>query len=98
MTLNDLLQDIYLLENEMRNFERKYGVLSETFYQSYINGEEPSDDSWVRDWAAWGSAYKLWLKRRKKYQMTEQKLRDETQTIIAIIEKTAKHEPIQILA
>ncbi len=34
LTLDDILQDIYALENEMRAYERKYGVLSETFYES----------------------------------------------------------------
>ncbi len=68
MTLDDLLQDIYTLEAEMRAYERKYGVLSETFYASYSQGEEPPDESWVRDWTAWASAYQLWLCRRKQYQ------------------------------
>lgn len=29
MTLEDILLDIYALEDEMRAYERKYGVLSE---------------------------------------------------------------------
>jgi hypothetical protein len=33
MTLNEILQDILALEEKLRIFERKYGVLSETFYQ-----------------------------------------------------------------
>ncbi len=68
MTLDDILQDIYALEDEMRTFERKYGVLSETFYEAYSQGEEPFDESWVRDWTAWASAYKIWLRRREQYQ------------------------------
>ena len=52
MTLDDILQDIYALEDEMRTYERKFGVLSDTFYESYVNGEEPPDDAWVRDWTA----------------------------------------------
>lgn len=32
LTLPDILQDIYALEDEMRDYERKYGVLSETSY------------------------------------------------------------------
>ena len=31
MTLDDLLYDIHLLEEEMRNLERKYGVRTEKF-------------------------------------------------------------------
>ena len=98
MMLNELLQDIYVLEEEMRNFERKYGVLSETFYQSYTIGEEPCDDTWIRDWAAWGSAYTLWLKRKGQYKSAAQKIGEETQTIIGFIEKTARHEQIPIFA
>lgn len=69
MTLSDILQDIYALEDEMRDYERKYGVLSETFYASYMAGEEPPDDVWVRDWTAWASAYKVWLRRREQYRI-----------------------------
>jgi hypothetical protein len=98
MTLDDLLQDIYALEEEMRTYERKYGVLSETFYESYVNGEEPPSESWVRDWTAWASAYKLWLRRRDQYRAAVQALRAETQTIAEMIAKTARHEPIRIAA
>ena len=52
MTLDDVVQDIHALEDEMRTYERKYGVLSDTFYESYVSGEEPPDDAWVRDWTA----------------------------------------------
>lgn len=98
MTLDDILQDIYALEDEMRTYERKYGVLSETFYQSYVRGEEPPDDAWVRDWTAWASAYKVWLRRREQYQVAIQSLQDETQSFARLIEKTARHEPIPIPA
>ena len=36
MTLDDIMLDIYALEDEMRIYERKYGVLSETFYDFYV--------------------------------------------------------------
>ena len=67
MTLDDLLQDIYALEDEIRSFERKYGVLSETFYESYAAGEEPPQEAWVRDWTGWASAYELLQQRRARY-------------------------------
>jgi hypothetical protein len=98
MTLDDILQDIYALEGEMRAYERKYNVLSDTFYESYTNGEEPPDEGWVRDWTAWASAYKLWLRRREQYRAAIQLLRAETQTIAELIQKTARHEPIPIPA
>ena len=98
MTLDDILQDIYALEDEMRTYERKYGVLSETFYQPYVKGEEPPDDTWVRDWTAWASAYKVWLRRREQYQAVIQSLQAEIQSFSQLIEKTARHEPIPIPA
>jgi hypothetical protein len=98
MTLDDILQDIYALEDEMRTYERKYGVLSETFYESYMSGEEPPEEAWVRDWTAWASAYKVWLRRREQYRTAIKSLRADTQTVSEMIEKTARHESIQVPA
>lgn len=64
MRLDDPLYDIHVLEEEMRTFERKYGVTTETFVEAYDNGEEPANDDWVQDWAAWASAYKIWKRRQ----------------------------------
>ncbi len=94
MTLDDILQDIYALEDEVRAYERKYGVLSETFYESYLSGEEPPDDAWVRDWTAWASAYKVWLRRHEQYKTAVGSLRARTPSIVAVIERTARHEPV----
>ena len=98
MTLDNLLQDIYALEDELRNYERKYGVLSETFYESYENGEEPPEDAWVQDWTAWGSAYKLWLRRHEQYRAAIRAVRERGGTMAAMIEKTGRHEPISVPA
>jgi hypothetical protein len=98
MTLDDILQDIYALEDEMRTYERKYGLLSETFYESYVSGEEPPDEAWVRDWTAWASAYKVWLRRREQYQAAIELLKTEARSFSQLVEKTARHEPIPIPA
>jgi hypothetical protein len=98
MLLTDILQDIYALEDEMRDYERKYGVLSETFYESYMVGEEPPDDAWVRDWTAWASAYKVWLRRREQYQVAVQALRVEAPDFASVIERTARRESIPVPA
>jgi hypothetical protein len=98
MTLNEILLDIHALEDEMRTYERKYNVLSETFYESYMTGEEPPDEAWVRDWTAWASAYKIWLRRHEQYKDAVKLLRAQTLSISAMIEKTARHEPIPIPA
>lgn len=98
MTLDDLLQDIYELEMEMRSYERKYGVLSATFFEAYSSGEEPPDESWVRDWSAWASGYSLWLRRRNQYEAAIQALRRDEPTMSGVIARTARHEPIPIPA
>ena len=68
-TLQDIITDIQSLSNDLGMYERKYGVLSETFYESYQRGEEPEDESWVMDWADWAGAYKIWLRRQEQYQL-----------------------------
>jgi len=98
MTLDDILQDIYTLEDEMRAYERKYGVLSETFYDSYVRGEEPPEEAWVRDWTAWASAYKVWLRRREQYRAAIRSLCAGPLTISKMIKKAARYEPIQVPA
>ena len=44
MNLHEILTDIHVLETELLDFERKYGIRSETFYAAYVNGKEPEDD------------------------------------------------------
>jgi hypothetical protein len=96
MTLDEILQDIHTLEEDLLAFERKYGVLSETFYESYISGEEPADDAWVLDWSDWAGAYEVWLRRRKQYQKIIQSLREDSQPLADIIARTARREPIPV--
>jgi len=99
MTLDDILHDIYTLEDELRAYERTYNLLSEIFYESYCNGEEPPDDAWMLDWEAWASAYELLLRFRKKYRAAITQLRTrDAQTIADLIARTARHEPIFIPA
>lgn len=97
MTLDDILNDIYALEDEKRAYERKYGVLSETFYQAYSEGEEPPDEAWVRDWTAWASAYKLCMRRREQYQAAIQ-AQIKHRSITDVIAQTARRETISIYA
>ena len=45
MTLDEILRDIHAMEEDLLTYERKYGVSSDTFYESYRNGEEPADNA-----------------------------------------------------
>ncbi|OGO40134.1 MAG: hypothetical protein A2Z04_03245 [Chloroflexi bacterium RBG_16_57_9] len=71
-------------------------MLSETFYESYVNGEEPEDDAWVMDWADWAGAYKVLLRRKEQYRRAIQALREQSKTLGGVIERTARHEPISV--
>ena len=75
---------------------RKYGVLSETFYESYISGEEPGDNLWILDWADWVGAYKTLLRRQEQYQRVIQALRKRSETLVGIIKRTARHESLLV--
>ncbi len=95
MTLDEILQDIHALEEDLLTYERKYGVLSETFYELYANGEEPPDDAWVLDWNDWAGAYEIWLRRRQQYKSAIAALKASS-TLAQVIERAAHRESIPI--
>ena len=97
MTLSEILQDIHAIEEDMLMFERKYGVLSETFYESYVNGEEPDDDAWVLDWADWAGAYQIWIRRNSEYQQAILSLKRQT-ALSDLIKRTARRESLPVPA
>lgn len=68
MTSGDILLDIHALEEELLDFERKYGIRSEVFYNAYMNGEEPENSQWVLDFGEWASVYRTWVKRQAEYR------------------------------
>lgn len=68
MTPQELLTDIHALEEELLDFERKYGVRSEVFHAAYAAGEEPQDETWVLDFGEWASVYRTWLARQATYR------------------------------
>ena len=94
MTLQEIMADIHALNEDLEAYERKYGVLSETFYESYINGEEPEEEAWVLDWADWAGAYKILLRRREQYRRAIQALREQSQTLVGVVERIIRPEPL----
>lgn len=96
MTLQEIIADIHALKEDIETYERKYGVLSETFYESYRNGEEPEDEAWVLDWADWAGAYKILLRRQEQYHRGIAVLRQDAQNLSHVIGRTARHESIPV--
>lgn len=95
MTLDEMIHDIHALEEDLLMYERKYGVLTETFYQSYIQGEEPPDDAWVLDWSDWAAAYRIWLQRKEQYQQAIQSLQGNL-PLSQLIRRMALREPFSV--
>ena len=98
MTLQDIIADIHALTEDLEVFERKYGVLSETFYELYQRGVEPDNDAWVLDWADWAGAYDILLERQQQYRRAIQSLQQTQPSLLQIFIKTSKHEPIPVVA
>ena len=67
MELAMLVQDIHRLNHELERMERKYGIMSATFYEWYTGGEEPADDAWVLDFEKWAGLYEVWRDRQHAY-------------------------------
>lgn len=96
MTLQEIIADIHALNEDVEVYERKYGVLSETFYELYQSGEEPDNEAWVLDWADWAGAYKTLLRRQEQYRRTINSLRQQAQSLADVIERTSRRDPIPV--
>ncbi len=96
MTLQDIIADIHAIKEDLEMYERKYGVLSETFYELYSKGEEPEDDAWALDWVDWAGAYQILLRRQEQYRRTIKSLQSQSQSLTEVIGKTARREPIPV--
>lgn len=89
VALTGILQDIHALATELQFYERKYGVLSETFFEAYMSGEEPEDDAWVPDFAMWAGIYQTWLDRQREYRAAVRRLRERPVSLARLIQATA---------
>jgi hypothetical protein len=86
MELVTIVQDIHRLNHQLERLERKYGVMSETFYELYTAGEEPEDDAWVLDFEKWAGLYEVWRNRQQAYRQAIQRLR-ERQPLLSQIQR-----------
>lgn len=89
MNLRELLLDIHALEQDLLEFERKYGVRSETFYAAYRSGEEPENDEWVLDFGEWASVYRTWLARQAEYRNEIQRIQNNAPSLAGLIHVAA---------
>jgi len=85
VNLSEILEDIHALATELQGYESKYGVLSETFFDAYMAGEEPDDDAWVPDFAIWAGTYQTWLDRQREYRAAVRRLRERPASLSQLI-------------
>lgn len=90
VNLSEILEDIHTLATELQLYERRYGVLSETFFEAYMGGEEPDDDAWVPDFAIWAGTYQTWLDRQREYRAAVRRLREHPASLSQLIRVTAQ--------
>lgn len=64
MTLSEVVASIHNLEQKMQEFERKYNLLSDDFYQLAQEGKLEQSADFIR----WLGYYELWLDRKRWYQ------------------------------
>jgi len=79
ITAEMLLREIYQAEAELRWFEQKYGLLSETFYRLYEQGQlRDEDPSELQEYLEWSGWWEIYQNRRQRY---EQAIEARLQTI-----------------
>jgi len=87
--LSTIVQDIHRLNHALERFERKYGVMSYTFYKSYSAGEEPEDDAWVLDFEKWAGLYEVWRDRRQAYDEMMQRIYRKQPSLDQVVQLAA---------
>lgn len=91
LSLPAIVADIHALQKELEAFEQLYGVLSATFYEAYLQDEEPINTDWALDWAEWAMTYRTWLRRQAEYQFALQAFRTQVPSLSDVIQQTADH-------
>ncbi len=71
MSLSELIKDIRQLETELGQFEIRFGVRSQEFYEAMLHGDlEEFDtlDEYRMEFIEWLALYKTWLSLDAKYR------------------------------
>ncbi|MBC8185421.1 hypothetical protein H8E88_30370 [candidate division KSB1 bacterium] len=64
LTIQDILEDLHAIETHCRQFEKKYNLHSEFFFDAYMNGRLEDDGN--PDFAEWAGFYKSKLDREQR--------------------------------
>ncbi len=83
VSLSDILDDLQTAEQGLHQFERRYWISSEHFYELYSSGQLDNGEN-REDFAEWSGHYKL----RQKRQVVLQQI--STQRIKSLRQTTRK--------
>ncbi len=64
--LKEILEDLHAAENKCQQFEKRYGLLSEYFFDAYSNGSLEDDGN--LDFAEWAGFFKSKQDRLRRYR------------------------------
>ncbi len=68
LSLQEIIADIHALDERLREYERKYGMLSEDFYELYVKGElRDEEEEEIVDYGGWAAFYKMRMQRKTAY-------------------------------
>ncbi len=70
LSLDDILEDLHAAERICQEYERKYGVLTEDFYQLYVNGELECH----KDFGMWAAYHEI---KKHREEMLRQRYRED---------------------
>jgi len=68
MTLQEIIADIHGMDQELQEYEDKYGLRSRYFYELYTSGklrDEDPDES--REYGDWAACYEIKIHREQLY-------------------------------
>ena len=68
MNLDDLIESIYALAEEIKQYEQKYGLASAEFYQLYSQGElDDGEYEETEDFSLWAGLHEIKIDRELQF-------------------------------
>ncbi len=73
MTLQELIESIYALNNELKKFEAKYGVASPDFYDLFLQGRlDDGEYEDTEEFCMWAGIYETRLDQEQQFRRLSQ--------------------------
>ncbi len=68
LTVQEIIEDLQTVDQELRTYERRYGLASAVFYELYRQGKLDNDGyELTEDLGMWAGAYEIKLDRERRF-------------------------------